>query len=62
MDGQLLTSSELADRLRISPQTLARWRGLPDLNGLRFVKVGDQIRYRADDVEAWISSREVKSG
>lgn len=59
-EGQFLTTTQLADRLRISTQTLLRWRSMPDLNGLPFVKVGEQIRYRVSDVEAWIASREVK--
>lgn len=53
----ILTSEELADKLRIKPQTLRDWR----LNGYgpRFTKPrGTRGFYRVADVLAWFESCE----
>lgn len=55
--ANLLTPAELAERLRVSIPTLARWRSMPDCNGLPFVRVGDQIRYSSDTVAAYLRER-----
>jgi excisionase family DNA binding protein len=49
----LLTASEAAALLNIQPSTLAAWRvrGYPQLP---FVRVGRCIRYRRQDLEAFI--------
>jgi len=49
---QLLTRKEVADALCVSSRTVARIcnKGL-----LPFVKIGSQIRFRAQDVDAYIS-------
>ena len=52
MGVELLTSSEVAQRLRVSVATLADWRYKSQ--GPRFVKVGRLVRYRSGDLEAWI--------
>jgi excisionase family DNA binding protein len=49
----LLTTEEVASRLRVNPCTVRRWR-LDDV-GPRFLKVGNIYRYPADELEAWIS-------
>jgi Helix-turn-helix domain len=43
----------------ISPRTFQRWRqrGL----GPKFVRIGNQIRYRRSDLETWLSSRIAQS-
>ncbi len=55
----LLTASEVADILQVSPRTLASWRAnSPD--DLRFVRIGDRtIRYRRDDVEDFIAYHDI---
>ena len=50
---QLLTTEELARRLRVNPSTVRRWR-LDDV-GPRYLKVGSVYRYPASAVEAWIA-------
>ncbi len=58
MSQKLLTSTEAADLLGIEPQTLAVWR-LHSKN-LPFLKIGRLVRYRAQDIEAWLASRRVE--
>ncbi len=50
MDVQHLSQKELAQRWRVSPYTLEKWRmqGL----GPRFIKLGNRVIYRLVDVEA----------
>jgi predicted DNA-binding transcriptional regulator AlpA len=51
----LLTDTEVAEILRLSPACLRRWRLTG--TGPRFVKVGNLVRYRAEDLNLWIRSR-----
>ena len=46
-----MTQTELAERWRISEATLERWR--TESNGPLFLKLGNQVRYRVQDVEAF---------
>lgn len=46
-----LTQHELAQRWRISPRTLERWRWLQE--GPQFLKIGGRVVYRLEDVEAY---------
>ena len=47
-----MTQTELAERWRISEATLKRWR--TESNGPLFLKLGNQVRYRVQDVEAFV--------
>lgn len=51
---QLLTTEELAKRLRVNPSTVRRWR-LDDV-GPGYVRVGSVYRYPVSAVEAWIAA------
>jgi predicted site-specific integrase-resolvase len=51
MTGTFLNAKELAQRWKLSPSTLERWRWLGV--GPNFVKIGGRIRYRLDEVEAY---------
>ena len=58
----LMTPNEVADRLRVSPLTVRRWRyrGL-----LGYVRVGNSVRYREEDVRLLIEQetrKEEKDG
>lgn len=55
----LLTTDEVAARLRSAKQTLRRWRCTGF--GPRFVKVGSKVLYREEDVAAWLEAREASS-
>jgi hypothetical protein len=51
MDRRCMTQIELAERWQISEATLERWR--TEAGGPLFLKLGNQLRYRAQDVEAF---------
>jgi excisionase family DNA binding protein len=55
MTGQLLTAEELADLLQVPVKTLYVWRGKNE--GPPACKVGRWLRYRPDDVDAWLNQR-----
>ncbi|MDX1330764.1 MAG: helix-turn-helix domain-containing protein [Burkholderiaceae bacterium] len=46
-----MTQTELAERWRISEATLERWR--TESGGPLFLKLGNQVRYRLQDVETF---------
>jgi excisionase family DNA binding protein len=50
---ELLTTEELAARLRVNPSTIRRWR-LDDV-GPPYLRVGTVYRYPISAVEAWIA-------
>ena len=52
--SNLLTTEEAADYLKLKPNTLERWRSqFP--NRLPFVKIGRTVKYRLEDLQAYIS-------
>lgn len=52
----LLSESQAADLLQVSPGTLSVWRSTGRYN-LPFVKIGARVRYRRGDLQAWLDSR-----
>ena len=50
----LLTDRKVAELLNISLSTIRKWRVYG--KGPRFVKHGAAVRYREEDVRAWIES------
>ena len=55
MSTSLLLPDELAIQLGIPLRTLGQWRYTG--GGPRYVKVGRHVRYRRDDVDAWLDER-----
>ena len=53
--SDMLTTQEVADRIRVHPVTLARWRAAG--TGPAFVRVGRSIRYPAAELDAWLARR-----
>lgn len=53
---EYLTRAEVADMLRSSVPTLARWAYLG--TGPRYVVAGGKSLYRKADVEAWLLNQE----
>ena len=52
--ADLLRTREAADKLRLSPRTLDRWRTTGD--GPAFVKLGRKaIGYRTTDLDRWLT-------
>lgn len=52
----LLSESQAADLLQVSPGTLSVWRSTGRY-ALPFVKIGARVRYRRGDLQAWLDSR-----
>ncbi|MEW8381531.1 MAG: helix-turn-helix domain-containing protein [Candidatus Thiodiazotropha taylori] len=57
---QLLTPEDVAEILGVTTHTLAVWR-CEGRYGLAFIKTGRLVRYRADDVMAFIEARTQQS-
>jgi hypothetical protein len=51
----LLTEHDVSKQLRVSLGSLRRWRMIRQ--GPPFLKVGPLVRYRSEDVEAWLSAQ-----
>ena len=51
---QLLNERELAAHLTVSVATIRRWRLFG--HGPKYIKIGAAVRYRAEDVSAWLNS------
>ena len=58
---ELLDEKQAAERLTVSPGTLAVWRSTGRYN-LPFVKVGRMVRYRLSDLDAWVDARARETG
>jgi predicted DNA-binding transcriptional regulator AlpA len=59
MDTLLYNQGEVAERLGISIRSLERWRCTGE--GPRYIKLGRQVRYTCDDLEAWLAERSRRS-
>lgn len=57
----LLSEQEAANVLGVKPGTLSVWRSTGRYE-LPFIKVGRSVRYRASDLESWLSERTRESG
>ena len=55
-NSNLLTTEEAAEYLQIKPNTLEVWRS-QDPGKVPFVKVGRNVRYRLEDLQAFISKK-----
>lgn len=51
---RLLTQEEVAEKLQVKIRTLQTWRATG--RGPVTVRIGQQVRYRQQDVEDWINS------
>ncbi|MBF0638154.1 helix-turn-helix domain-containing protein [Pseudomonas protegens] len=54
--ADLLTPAQVATTLGLSHRTLAAWRS-SRRNPLPYLKVGSRVRYRSQDVSAWLESQ-----
>lgn len=55
----LLTTKALAERIGVTEQCLAKWRGTGE--GPRFIRVQRRIMYDPRDVAEWLDARRVSS-
>ncbi|WP_338138331.1 helix-turn-helix domain-containing protein [Pseudomonas simiae] len=54
--ADLLTTDQVANALGLSSRTLAAWRSSRSTS-LPYIKTGSRVRYRSQDVVAWLESR-----
>lgn len=54
--GEFITVKQLCVALGINASTLYRWR--KDGNGPKAFKVGNIVRFKQADVDAWLASNE----
>ena len=52
--SSLMTEDEVSKRLNVSVASLRRWR--LQRRGPTFIKVGVLVRYRPEDLEAWLAA------
>lgn len=57
---EMLDGKRLANELQIPERTLGQWRYLG--KGPAYVRVGNHVRYRRADVDAWIEANTVAPG
>ena len=50
----LLTEEDVAKQLHVSVASLRRWR--LEMRGPQFIKVGSLVRYRPEELEAWLTA------
>ena len=55
MAGEFLNTDQAAERLRVSPRTLEKFRVVGA--GPKFFKIGRLVFYTADTLENWTQSR-----
>lgn len=59
--GDYLTTKECAKLLKVTEQTLRKWRGVK--NGPSYIKLGSakrsKVLYSRETVDLWMKSREV---
>lgn len=55
--GPLITARQLAETLGVSTETVLRWTRRRELPAIRLP--GGAIRYRANEIEAWLDSRNI---
>jgi hypothetical protein len=51
----LLTEEDVAKQLHVSVASLRRWR--LERRGPQFIKVGALVRYRPEELEAWLAAQ-----
>ncbi len=54
----LLDETAAAEQLTVSKGTLANWR-CSGLGGPKYLKIGRLVRYRTEDLEAFLNARTV---
>lgn len=55
-NAKLLTASETAELLSVDVGTLAVWRCKKQYKDLKYLKIGNRIRYRYKDVLEFVES------
>jgi excisionase family DNA binding protein len=56
----LIDGPQLAKQLGIPDKTVAEWRSVG--RGPSYIKVGRHVRYRQEDVDAWLEANTTRPG
>lgn len=59
--GLLYTPEEVAAYLKLNPKTLEVWRATGRYPALKSTKVGGAVRYRGEDILAFVNSEHQKA-
>jgi len=54
MSSSLLTETDVSKQLHVSLACLRRWR--LEKRGPMFIKIGQLVRYRPEDLESWVTA------
>ncbi len=57
----LLSTAQAARYLGLSAQTLTNWRSTGRQNQPAFLRIGGRIRYKAEDLDAYLQSARVET-
>jgi excisionase family DNA binding protein len=57
--GEIMTLAQVCDLLHVSPNTAYSWRSAG--TGPPGFRVGNRVRYRRSDVDAWIAEQLARS-
>lgn len=55
LTAEFLADTDVAERMPVSVHTLRKWRR--EGRGPKFFRIGALVRYRAEDLDAWLTSR-----
>jgi predicted site-specific integrase-resolvase len=55
-NNQLVDDKTAAAILQVSPGTLSVWRSTGRYS-IPYIKIGAKVRYKRDDLQAWLDSR-----
>jgi predicted DNA-binding transcriptional regulator AlpA len=55
LTAEFLADTDVAKRLPVRVHTLRKWRR--EDRGPKFFRIGALVRYRAEDLDAWLASR-----
>lgn len=55
--GNLLTTQEVAEKLRVSVSSVVGWRINQKRGGPPFIKVGHHVRYDATELDKWLKAQ-----
>lgn len=59
--SNLLTTNELAKRLKLHPETIRADRAAGNLLGIPYIHLGKSVRYCPTDIANWIKQHRISS-
>ena len=62
VNDDLMTRKELAEYLKVSPNTINRWKIEGKYPDLPEIKIGRILRYRLSEIDAWMEKHKIATG